>query len=61
MAELKSVIVMRYPTLPEDEGRHHFITRLPSREAARGWIKAQKGKYFGPGDYYIAAEIPDEE
>jgi len=38
----------------EDEGRHHFIKKMQTREEAEDWIKAQKDEYFKPQDYYIA-------
>lgn len=49
-------IVIRYPVLMEDEGRHHLINTFRTREEAEGWIKGQEGQYFKPGDYYIATK-----
>lgn len=51
-----SVVIMRYPCLMEDEGRHEFIKRCATKEEAKRWIAAQEGEYFKPGDYYIAEE-----
>lgn len=48
--------IMRRPVLMEDEGRHLLI-KTTTKEEALDWIEAQKGEYFGPGDYYII-EIP---
>lgn len=47
------VLIMRHPVLMEDEGRNFFVNGPMSREEAETWIKAQKGEYFQPGDYYI--------
>lgn len=47
------VNVMRHPCLMEDEGRHFFVLGPVPREVAQGFIEAQRGEYFGPGDYYI--------
>lgn len=49
-----SIIIMRHAVLMEDEGRHHFIKKMQTREEAEDWIKAQKDEYFKPQDYYIA-------
>ena len=54
-------IVMRYPVLMEDEGRHHFISPFDTREEAQAWIDSQKGEYFKPGDYYIAEPSNDKK
>jgi hypothetical protein len=48
------VVIMRHPVLPEDEGRHQLAKVCQTREEADKWIVAQRGEYFGPGDYYIA-------
>ena len=48
-------VVMRKPTLMEDEGRHEFIGTYSTRKEAEDWIASQKGEYFSPSRYYIAA------
>lgn len=48
------VIIMRYPILMEDEGRHFFIKGPLSKEDAKEWIANQKNEYFKPSDYYIS-------
>jgi len=50
----KFVVIMRYPVLMEDEGRHFFVMGPMTREAAEKWISEQKDEYFKPSDYYIA-------
>ena len=45
-------IVMRYPCLMEDEGRHFFIAAFNTKEEAKQWIAEQKDEYFKPSDYY---------
>lgn len=52
----KKFVVMRYPVLMEDEGRHFLERICSSREEAEEWIAAQKDEYFKPQDYYIAEE-----
>lgn len=47
-----NVIIMRWPVLPEDEGRHFFIKGPLPEEEAKEWIAAQKDEYFRPSDYY---------
>lgn len=47
------VIIMRYPVLMEDEGRHFYTKGPLSEEEALEWIKNQKDEYFKPSDYYI--------
>lgn len=49
-------IVMRHPTLMEDEGRHSFVKLFTSKTKAKEWIAAQKDEYFKPEDYYICEE-----
>jgi len=51
---------MRHPCLPEDEGRHDFIRKFDSRKEAEDWIKAQKGQYFRPSDYYIVQALSND-
>lgn len=51
------VVIMRYPVLMEDEGRHHFIMGPLIRKEAEKWIKKQKDEYFMPSDYYIAKRV----
>lgn len=53
-------VIMRKPVVMEDEGRHFAISFVNSRAAAEAWIAAQKGQYFGPGDYYVI-EDPKKE
>ena len=48
------IVIMRYPVLMEDEGRHQAVKIVDTREEAEQWIKAQKDEYFRPSDYYIA-------
>lgn len=50
------VIVVRKPCLMEDEGRSFLVGQFETKEKAREWIQAQKGEYFGPGDYAIMVE-----
>lgn len=47
------VIVMRYPVLMEDEGRHFYEKGPLPRLEAEAWIAAQKDEYFKPEDYYL--------
>jgi hypothetical protein len=47
------VLIMRYPCLMEDEGRHFFVEGPIPREDAKRWIANQKDQYFKPSDYYI--------
>jgi hypothetical protein len=47
------VIIMRYPVLMEDEGRHEFIKGPLDKEEAEQWIRQQEKEYFRPSDYYI--------
>lgn len=54
MKNNETVTIMRSPCLPEDEGRHFFVKTCTRAEAER-WIAEQAGKYFQPGDYYIAS------
>lgn len=53
---MEDFIIMRYPVLMEDEGRHFFIERFPTKVEAENWIAAQKDEYFKPGDYYIVTK-----
>lgn len=46
-------VVMRYPVIMEDEGRHFYIKGFDTRDEAKAWIAAQANEYFKPGDYYI--------
>lgn len=49
------VIIMRFPVLMEDEGRHFFVKGPIDEDEARKWIANQKDEYFKPGDYYITS------
>lgn len=60
MRSMESVIIMRYPCLMEDEGRHFYIKGPLPKDEAMEWIKAQKDEYFKPRDYYIVEEENDE-
>lgn len=51
------VVIMRYPCLMEDEGRHQFIMGPIRRWEANNWIQKQKDEYFRPSDYYIAKKL----
>lgn len=46
-------MVMRYPVIMEDKGRHELVQSFENRTEAEAWVARQKGEYFGPGDYYI--------
>lgn len=46
-------VIMRYPVLMEDEGRHEFVKEFTSYTKAKEWIVSQKNQYFTPADYYI--------
>lgn len=50
---MNDTIIMRYPVLMEDEGRHFYEAGPMPRALAEAWIKAQKNEYFKPGDYYL--------
>lgn len=52
-----SIVVMRKPTLQEDEGRHQYIRTFDTDEEAREWVAQQVGEYFGPTDYYLARDL----
>ena len=56
MTDEPKVIIMRYPVLMEDEGRHFFIKGQMTQAEAKKWIDEQKGQYFTPGDYYIVLD-----
>ncbi|QIG66769.1 hypothetical protein EVB27_099 [Rhizobium phage RHph_TM16] len=45
--------VWRKAVLMEDHGREEFMAAYIFKMDAENWIKQQKGKYHGPGDYYI--------
>lgn len=51
------VVIMRYPVLMEDDGRHQFIMGPITRSEADEWISKQKDEYFKPSDYYITERI----
>lgn len=55
------VIIMRYPVLMEDEGRHFFEKGPIIREEAEEWIVNQKDEYFKPSDYYIVETKEDDQ
>lgn len=52
-------IIVRYPCLPEDEGRTHIVKTCESKEEAKEWIKGQEGKYFRPSDYGIMQPLEE--
>jgi len=45
-------VVMRRPSLQEDEGWHRVVQAYVARRDAEKWIAEQSG-YFSPSDYYI--------
>jgi hypothetical protein len=45
----------------EDEGRTFHVKSFPTMKEAWKWIEAQKGEYFGPGNYYIAERSPYDD
>jgi hypothetical protein len=53
MNQEEHTIIMRYPVLQEDEGRHFFIKSCKNKQEAEDWITAQRDEYFKPSDYYI--------
>lgn len=55
----KQVIIMRYPVLMEDEGRHFKIKGPLPKVEAEQWIANQKDEYFKPSDYYIVGLIDE--
>jgi hypothetical protein len=50
---MTEVLIVRYPRLMEDEGRHEYVMGPLPRAAAIQWVHDQKGQYFTPGDYYL--------
>lgn len=52
----KPYAVVRFPCLPEDEGRTFLIKTYETREEVEAWIEKQEGEYFSPGDYGIMKE-----
>lgn len=54
------VVIMRYPVLMEDEGRHFYIRGPIPEEEAKRWIEAQKDEYFKPSDYYMTRANDDK-
>ena len=47
-------VVIRKPSIPEDEGRYFVIREFDDYRAAWKWIGKQKGKYFSDTDYVVA-------
>ena len=47
-------LVIRKPTVPEDEGRYFVIKRFNSWQKAWRWIESRESEYYKPGDYIVA-------
>lgn len=56
---MSTYIVVRYPCLPEDEGRTHIVKTYKSKEGAKKWIQEQEGEYFRPSDYGIMQPLEE--
>jgi hypothetical protein len=53
----KRIVILRYPCLPEDEGRTHLMRICESREDAEHWIKEYCADgYFSRGNFGVVEE-----
>lgn len=56
-----SWIVVRYPCLPEDEGRTHLLTSVATKDEAEEYIRGYTADgYFSRGNLGII-ETPEKE
>jgi hypothetical protein len=49
----RKYLVIRKPTIPEDDGRYFFIRSFEKHDKAWDWVEKQEGEYFKPGDYIV--------